>query len=317
MRPLSLIAVFVLVAAACSAETGGSRDPVDQPTVTSGSVAPPPTSQPNVDDSRPDGQGEPGSGLDDEERLGPSLAGGPPDLVVSGDSGESVTLRAISFCWSEDGAGLCADGIPQEPYPVLVADRSFSWQWPFEGWTWSVTSATERGFCSESQELLGVSTAESVELAAGAQVSIFGRGPQGDVWFVFASELTDAVERQPLQASLAWLRTSDDNHQPGSFLVTIANIGKEPESIEVVVLVESTDGRAEVPVAAEWSSECWSGGVSAFGRSVATIDGFTPPYTLTVTIDLDGRDLVSDPVVWPDDFPTDGDEGIAIKLVEG
>ena len=320
MRRFALLAVFLVVAAACSVDAGaGDADPVDQPRPTQAPATgtqSPSTSEPESEEEAPpsDLSGE----EDEEERpFGPPGDVRPPDLVVTGDTGDSVTLAPVSYCWTQDGIGICADGIPQEPYPLLTADRAFTLEWPVEGWVWGVTSAPDIGFCNPSQQLSGVVAGEVIEVPGGAQVGIFGRGPGGDAWFVFAAELANPIDSLPLQVSFAWLSSGGYGDEPGLLSVNIANLETEPETVDVVAIVESGDTSVEIPVQAEWSSDCWNGGVYAFGDIGSLLDGVAPPFMVRLTVRLDDRSLVSDPLVWPDDFADDSDEGMPLTMTEG
>jgi len=320
MRRFALLAVFFVVAAACSVDAGaGGGDPVDQPRATevpaTGTLSASPSETEFEEESPPsDFSGEEA----EEEESGPPSEVRPPDLVVTGDAGDSITLAPVSFCWTQNGVGICADGIPQEPYPVLTADRAFTLDWPVEGWVWGVTSAAGTGFCNPSQQLSGVVAGDVIEIPGGAQVGIFGRGPEGDAWFVFASELADPVDSLPTQVSFGWHSARGEGEAPGLLSVNIANLKTEPETVDVVAIVESGDTTVEIPVQAEWSGDCWSGAVGASRDVGSLLDGVAPPFMVRLTVRIDDQILVSEPLVWPDDF-ADGsaDEGMPLTMTEG
>lgn len=99
--------------------------------------------------------------------------------------------------------------------------------------------------------------------------------------------------------------------------MTGVNLEAEPETVEVTALVGAGEGSVEIPMPAEGSTDCWTGGISAFadpGTQPDHLAGLSPPYTVTVKITIDERTLVADPVVWPADLPDDSDERPILTL---
>lgn len=307
---------LILIATACSADAGvpgdGPTTPVPETPVTS----PPDDVSDDPGEDLPEPEGEvtlPGP---------PSDSDAPPPMVLVGDTEERLELSAISYCWTDpvEGFGVCADGIPVPPYPVLSANRSFTIEWPIDGWVWSVSSLAEDDFCSPSQQVLSVRAGDRVEVPAGARMSIFGRGPGGDAWFVFTADLADPVIDVPMQASIGWAPSGDELPTGSHLWLTLVNVLEPPDAMSVVATVEHDGGRLEIPLTAEWSPDCWTGGLTAFtdpGRQPDDLAGTAPPYTVTITVDVEGRTLTSDAIVWPDDFPDNSDEGPVLTLTEG
>jgi hypothetical protein len=294
-----LLITLLVIAAACSDGNASAPGPeTPSPSTTTSALGPPPG-----DETGPE--------------IGPSDV--PPDLVLVSDTGQRLALSAISYCWSGPETAVCADGMPVEPYPVLSGKRSFVLQWPIGGWVWTVVSASGGDSCSPSHQLLGVRSGGLVTVPVGPQVSIFGRGPGGDAWFVLAPEFSDPIDSLPLQASLGWAPPGDHLPEHSHLWLTIANLGEPPDVVEVGAVVTSGPDSVEIPLTAEWVSECWTGGIGAYadpGSQSADLSGLQPPYEVVVTITIDDRRFVAAPVTWPDDYPIGSDEGPLLTLAE-
>jgi len=313
MRRLTVLLAFALVTAACSIESGAGAPGVDSDSPSGTTSSEPSATEPTsaVGDTSADRE---------ESDLPLPPTSGPPDVVVKGDGGESRSLTPISYCWADStGIGVCADGMPVEPYPVLSAARSFTIEWPVDGWVWSVSSAGGAGFCSPTQQVLGVVAGDPVEVPNGAQISIFGRGPGGDAWFVFASDFADPVGSVPMQASLGWAAPAEQLPEHSHLWLNLANVGDEPQQVDVGAVVHSGDRAVALDLTSEWNPDCWNGSLSAYtdpGRQPEDLAGLEPPFVVDVTIRIDGRSYVAAPITWPDDFPAGTDEGPVLSLTE-
>lgn len=150
-------------------------------------------------------------------------------------------------------------------------------------------------------------------------MSAFGRGPGGDAWFVFTADFAGPVDSVPVQASLGWAAPADQLPDGSHLWVSLANLDQQPTELVISATVDAGQGTVDIALPTEWSPECWTGAVSAYadpGAQAADLAGLDPPFQVVVTVDIDGRRLVSDPITWPDDFPSGSDEGPSLSLHE-
>ncbi len=116
-------------------------------------------------------------------------------MTVVGDDGE-VALSPYSFCWHDDDAGACGDGVEPEDPPRVTAMGEIEIRFPEPDWSFeagfsevsAVDCPVERTTTAEPAGH-GVWTLDPVESAGDWRVRLFGSGPQGDfsVTFVWVS----------------------------------------------------------------------------------------------------------------------------------
>ncbi|MEX0699217.1 MAG: hypothetical protein WD354_05725, partial [Acidimicrobiia bacterium] len=123
----------------------------------------------------------------------------PPDLVVVAEDGE-VRVAPLSYCWSDVDRGLdaCATGTYPLSNPTNVGgvDGRIEFLWHVDGWRF------EAGINDPGDQANKIGLAATYEgaglwvLDPGARVGlqevyISGRGPEGDVGFIFLAELSE------------------------------------------------------------------------------------------------------------------------------
>lgn len=120
-----------------------------------------------------------------------SDASAPPPIVLHrGDT--TLTLTAFTYCWTsqtEGSIGLCSDGIPPDPLPVLDAAGPVTIEFPAElDFTFSGTASYESApDVVIDLQVSGTDGRYTMDLPdeLPATVDLFGFGPAGDVFVVF------------------------------------------------------------------------------------------------------------------------------------
>ena len=115
----------------------------------------------------------------------------PPDVVVVGADGP-MNVDIVTYCWTivEGGeeVGICADGELVEPLPdVGVLDGELQFGFDLAGWTFVASLADDVMLTNETR--LAVTpldattwTVDLSPLDGSGIVTLFGRGPEGDVF---------------------------------------------------------------------------------------------------------------------------------------
>ena len=202
------LTVLMLVLAACGSAEGASGapdslpatdstvpDPVttDVPLPDGPETADPQTNVPGTDVQGTDVSGTDLSGNDvsgtdvsGQPDFDPAAAAPPPIVLRRG--GETLSLPAVTYCWTpaDGGLGLCADGMRPDPLPVLSGEGPVTVGFPTSlGFTFGVTVWDET-YETVLARLATTESASGVTFDAPAdgpvRVDIFGSGAAGDVF---------------------------------------------------------------------------------------------------------------------------------------
>ncbi|MFQ5555858.1 MAG: hypothetical protein ACE5GC_10880, partial [Acidimicrobiia bacterium] len=182
MRPLpAIVSALAVLAAACGSvvdEAGRSLTPAapaEGDRVSVFGTEPPTTTKPTPP---PAAVIEPGAVAGQLER--------PPPVIVGGD-GVELALEAWTACWG----GGCYDGRAPHPLPDVGSPEEILVEFPVAGWEFSATTRPIGDACGRNQTeplvRIGATShrLEPVGLAGEYEVTLFGRGPNGDLFVSF------------------------------------------------------------------------------------------------------------------------------------
>jgi hypothetical protein len=100
-----------------------------------------------------------------------------------------------------------------------------------------------------------------------------------------------------------------------SFSAFISNLFGRPPSVSADITVTAGNGAAaDFPLIPAISSGC-DGEIGFDGDPTLTetiVDLGPPPYEITITADIGGTVVTTDPVVWPDDFADNSNESARV-----
>jgi hypothetical protein len=284
-RAVALVALAVFGLVACGEDTsnGASTGPVD----------------PERTASHPDGRGEQVGGDGDGDLRGP------PDVRVRfGD--EFVDLSAWTFCYTTG----CVDGGPPPSPPDVGSPEQVVVEFPLEGWTFKASFQPAGRRCARSfpAKLDEIGSGQFVLHPAGYadeyDVTLFGRGPGGDLFVTFRwTTLTDGP--LPTPSSYAAL-IAGDGAAPDSYGVEMAvnQLAQTPDRVNATVTVTAADGDSLTFAPRLTRSVCpaegslWWDGPDAKGEEAAALG--PAPFTYDVVLVLDGQTYEAD-ATWPDD----------------
>lgn len=240
---------------------------------------------------------------------------GPPDLQVHAD-GTTVALLPYGYCWVTNGDWRCADGAPQEPLPTVTLDpdSELSVTFPLD-WHLTVQLFTDGEYCNgvmvTDADPQG-SPLESLGPAGTYRVEVFGRGEGGDAAWAFELVTT---EDQPSPApfwQVFWFPSERDLDIDAPFGASVGNIAIRPTQVSATAVATASDGAsAEFGLSVGDDGGCWASSIgleSDTDFTAQVIDLGPPPYSVTVTITVDGQTITGNPVRWPDDFPANSNE---------
>ena len=252
----------------------------------------------------------------------PTEADRPPDLVViAGD--EQVTLSPYGYCWSRrDGAttlNVCADGVPEEPLPslTLTGGSELSTRFPLP-WVITALFRPNNDRCDASSRIeVDIKGAPiSVPGPVGTyRVEFFGRGAEGDGSWAFELTTTEPGPIAPPTAQIFWSPAAAELDPSASFSAFVGNVfGQQPSISAEITVVAGNGATADFPLVPAVTSGC-DGEIGFDGHpalSTDIVDLGPAPYTVTVTASIDGGSVISDPLVWPDDFSENSDESLRV-----
>lgn len=258
-------------------------------------------------------------------RVGAGIDEAPPVVVSHGQS--NLSLDAWTTCWTGGSSSYCADGAPPDDPPDLgtITDEVVV-EFPVDGWMFTAVLRHPSKTCGLSLPIeLDVAgerrwTLPETGPAGAYEVDVSGRGPEGDVHVTFAMHTTRDGAMPP---PTAWLSMFYD-HDGTPVLYGPPSLGVEMLAVDTPdasgsIAVEAADGQRTVVGLDPAPEQCLSVGSARLSESGAAYDGTeqdavsrfgTPPYAITVELDLDGSTYAAEA-----SHPTDlDDERSAIQL---
>ncbi len=132
----------------------------------------------------------------------PRLSGPPPVTLDSGT--RTLDVQPYTTCWTGEGASFCADGMPAHPLPDLgPVGPTVAVSFPVSGWRLQASCRPLTG-PGPSTRLPLRPTGEGtwtmvVRAPAGpCEVSLSGRGPEGDIAVAFRFTSTRSPSTGPM-----------------------------------------------------------------------------------------------------------------------
>lgn len=252
-------------------------------------------------------------------RVAPLEPDRPPDFViVAGDT--ELTVAASSYCWSRGADAerrvVCADGVPADPLPRITLGESddlgvrFPLAWDLEA-ALLPAGDPDNGRLVVTVEPDG-SPIERLGPAGRYRVELVGRGDRGSAAGTFELITTTDRGMPPPFAQVLWYPSDRVLEADARFFALIGNLAAAPGDGIASVTVTAANGASQQYAL----SPADPGGDSGSTVELEAAPGFTagiialgpPPYEATITVAFDGLNVTSDPVRWPDDFPTNSNE---------
>jgi hypothetical protein len=183
--PLLLLCILALMIAACAdtASTGATSSEEPIPVEPDGGIG---------DGAAASGPSEPAIPVEGDGDIGDGTTGSdlaePPDFGVSSET-DSGAIAPYSSCWSAEGQGLCADGVPQPDRLSITADSQVVVTYAEGQLTaaWSTPpadgelGAADRTDLPVQQENPGIWLVDVTDVPTGDHVMwLFWTGEQGD-----------------------------------------------------------------------------------------------------------------------------------------
>jgi hypothetical protein len=253
-----------------------------------------------------------------------------PPPIVLGVAGRTVETQAGSSCWMAGGSGVCSDAVSVDPdkLPLVEDATSVDFSFPVTGWAFQASfTPVAADKCTRSYTLDAADTGSggyAVQAAGPAGdyvVSLFGRGPQGDVAasFRWRTSSGGVVPAPTATTSIVW--APDGQPEGQAFRLDIDGLTVTPDQASATVTATAANGRSATLDAAPgpgvgcppgWLSFSEKG--SAFADRVAALG--PAPFTYDVTLTLDGVAHHAT-ATWPDDHVADpfDDDPAPVPLV--
>ncbi len=251
-----------------------------------------------------------------EERSGSDEMQRPPAVTVRGGNLES-SLEAWTACWSEAPSistgsirpsSICFDGRPPKVLPDIGSPSDVVVEFPVPGWEFSATVQPVGKECGRRQtEVLEPAgdTAHRLQpigIAGDYEVTLFGRGPEGDLFVTFRWQTTtDGV--LPVPAATASI-LADGDGPPRSYGVelSVRNLESTPQSASAEVQVMAANGNIHTIELTRADVNCSVGRMyftAPLSEGLAAARLGPAPFTYHVTMELDGQ-TYRGAGVWPD-----------------
>lgn len=228
-----------------------------------------------------------------EEQVGGAEIEEPPPVTVQGGDVE-MSINAWTACWSSG----CYDGAPPQVLPDIGSPGEITVEFPVAGWEFRAIVQPVGVECGRRQteplQFIGetVHRLEPIGPAGDYEVTLFGRGPGGDLFVSFRwRTVTDGVMPVPA-ATASILADHDGAIDSYGVELSVWNLRETPGSASATVSVTATDGNSHIIEATRADSECSEGTLyftapAAEGLSAAQIG--PPPFSYEVILVLDGQ----------------------------
>jgi hypothetical protein len=227
----------------------------------------------------------------------------PPDVVVTAGDVE-LMLQPWTACW---GNG-CYDGPPPEDLAEVGSPTEILVEFPVPGWEFSATVQPTGEECGRRQteplERIGETkyVLRPIGLAGDYEVTLFGRGPGGDVFVSFRwVTLEDGALPVP-EATATIVAEHDGVLDSYGAEVSVWNLAATPVEASGEVKVTAAEGGSHTFALDRENRGCWEGTVSFTApveEGLAAVEAGSPPFSYEVTLVLDGQTYTG-VGIWPD-----------------
>lgn len=300
--PYSVTAVAVAgLLALGSTSCGGARPGTDPPSPVAGAATTVPTG---------------GSAADHPGRE--TFERPPPVTVRYG--GNTVGLTAHAFCYGR----ACIDGGPPDHPPKVGSPAEVEIDFPLRDWSFEAIFEPAGVPCGRIQTVALHRTARGsfglrpAGHAGGYDVTLFGRGRQGDLVTVFRwSTPSDGPLPVPA-ARLALL--SDNAGRTGSYGVELAvsNLAETPAGATATITVTAANRESLTFTATPATEGCQPEGTAYWDgpdtQGTAAANLGPPPFTYRVVLTLGGSRYVAT-ATWPAEVIRGNEPSVALRFV--
>lgn len=259
----------------------------------------------------------------------PGRLEGPPDLrITAGDT--QMSIAPYSYCWSlngQNGQGVCADGAPREPLPTVTLDETSQlglW-FPLDWQLWATLFAGGQ-FC-DGAVVIEVdpqgSSLESLGPADTYRVEVSGRGQEGDAAWAFELVTRNNRPSPPPFVAASWFPSGRDLEADAPFSAEVGNILAKPTEVSATVAVAASNGEStEFVLSIGDDGGCWGSSIDVLAPAQFTAQVLAsgpPPFKAILTVTVDGRTIVGEPIRWPADYPANSNESrrVAANVMPG
>lgn len=235
----------------------------------------------------------------------PSDTEAPPGVVVVG-GGRVLELQPWTTCWTN----YCADGMPPAVLELIEDDHALLVEFPVDGWEFEARSQAAGDPCSRSQSVALVRIHPTVfrldpfGLAGDHDITLFGRGPGGDLFVSFRwTTSVDGVLPVP-EATLSILADHDGEVDSYGSELLVQGLGSTPEGTGASVVVTAASGASheiefEAPGAGcQPDGSIWLTAPDSEGLAAAALG--EPPFTYDVELRIDDA-VHRAQAIWPAD----------------
>lgn len=284
MRRIAVVTAIAFIVTACGAGIDGEQEL---------STTPPTSAPPS-----------PTPPVSSEEEINSGAADRAPAVHVRAGDAE-LALEPWMACW---GNG-CYDGFPPEVLPDIGGPDEIMVEFPASNWEFTATVQPVGEECGRRQterlEPTGDTTHRLVPVGPvdDYEVTLFGRGPGGDVFASFRwTTPTDGILPVPA-ATASILADHDGRVDSYGVELPIWNLADTPAEVAGQVAVTAADGSTHTFALTRQDFDCSEGTIfltapTEEGLAAATLG--SPPFTYEVTLELDGLGYLGT-AVWPDD----------------
>jgi hypothetical protein len=248
----------------------------------------------------------------------PSKSDAPPPVTVYFFD-ESVALQAWTYCFGN----LCADGSPPAAPADVGRPEQVLAEFPLPDWSFTASFQPAGEPCGRIQEAPLDSAADGrflvrpVGYAGTYDVTLFGRGPGGDLFTTFRwTTPSDGPLPEP-SSRLAVLADHDGGVDSYGVELELANLVRRPKEATARITVRSADGAELTFDATRSREECFPEGTVYFdgpdAKGVEAAGLGEGPFTYRVEVVLDGSRHIAE-AVWPRDEIEGNEPSVALEF---
>jgi hypothetical protein len=248
----------------------------------------------------------------------PSESDAPPPVTVH-FLDESVALRAWTYCYGN----ICADGSPPAAPADVGSPGQVLVEFPLPDWSFTASFQPAGKPCGRIQEAPLDSAADGhflvrpVGYAGTYDVTLFGRGPGGDLFTTFRwTTPSDGPLPEP-EARLAILGDHDGVVDSYGVELELANLARTPKQASARITVRAADGAEVTFDATRSGGRCWPEGTVYWdgpdAKGVEAAGLGKGPFSYRVEVVLDGSRHVAE-AVWPADEIRGNEPSVALDF---
>jgi hypothetical protein len=196
----------------------------------------------------------------------------------------------------------------------VSADNQLTMAFPID-WQLTATLLPDGEYCN-GEKVVTVDTGGTPLGALGPagtyRVDVFGRGEGGDGAWAFELIVDEPLPAPEPYWQAFWYPGAGSLDEAARFSAQVGNVPTRPSEVSGSVSVEASDGASqnfELILGDDggcWSSTLGFDGASDFAERVIELG--PSPYSISLTVTIDGDTINGDPLNWPGDFPENSNE---------